>query len=123
MEEKRRISCIVCPVSCVGEVTVVEGKATGVSGFTCPRGQAYAMEEVTAPKRTLTSTVRIDGGELPLLPVVSQHPLPKDRIIECARCLATVRVAAPIQEGEVICADILGLKVNIVASRNMEAVH
>lgn len=120
-EEKRRISCIVCPLSCVGDVSVTGGEVTGVEGFSCPRGQAYAREEVTAPKRMLTSTVRVSGGRLPLLPVVSRQPLPKDKIRACARCLSTVTVAAPVREGEVVVADILGLGVDIVASRDLES--
>ncbi|MDT8903050.1 DUF1667 domain-containing protein [Anaeroselena agilis] len=120
-EEKRRISCIVCPLSCVGEVSIADGKITGMAGFSCPRGQDYAREEVTAPKRTLTSTVRISGGRLPLLPVVSRQPLPKDKIMACAGCLSTVAVSAPVREGDVIVADILGLGVDVVASRDMTA--
>lgn len=120
-EEKRRVSCIVCPLSCVGEVSIVAGEITGVSGFTCPRGQAYAREEVTAPKRMLTSTVRVRGGQLPLLPVVSRQPLPKHKIMECARRLSTVTVSAPVKEGDVILADILGLGVDMVASRDLAA--
>jgi CxxC motif-containing protein len=120
-EEKRRISCIVCPLSCVGEVSVAGGLVTGVEGFSCPRGQAYAREEVTAPKRMLTSTVKVTGGRLPLLPVVSRQPLPKDKIRACARCLSTVTVAAPVTEGDVVVADILGLGVDVVASRDLES--
>lgn len=120
-EEKRRVSCIVCPLSCVGEVTIADGKVTGVAGFTCPRGQNYAREEVTAPKRMLTSTVKVSGGQLPLLPVVSRQPLPKDKIMDCARRLSAVTVSAPVKEGDVVVADILGLGVDIVASRDMAA--
>ena len=122
MEEKRRISCIVCPLSCVGEVTIAEGEVKTVTDFACPRGEAYAREEVIAPKRMLTTTVRIIGGQLPLLPVVSHKLLPKNKIMSCARCLATVTVSAPIKEGEVILADILNLGVDIVASRDLDVI-
>jgi CxxC motif-containing protein len=119
--EIRRVNCIVCPLSCVGEVSVAAGQITGVAGFACPRGQAYAREEVTAPKRMLTGTVRVSGGRLPLLPVVSRQPLPKDKIMDCARCLSTVTVSAPVKEGDVVLADILGLGVDVVASRDLAA--
>lgn len=119
--EIRRVSCIVCPLSCVGEVSIAAGRITGVAGFACPRGQAYAREEVAAPKRMLTSTVRVSGGRLPLLPVVSRRPLPKDKIMACVRRLSAVTVAAPVREGDVVVADILGLGVDVVASRDMAA--
>ncbi|MBP2650296.1 MAG: hypothetical protein H6Q74_1121 [Firmicutes bacterium] len=122
MEEKRRISCIVCPLSCEGEVSSKSGIVNAVTGFSCPRGEAYAREEVTAPKRMLTTTVRINGGKLPLLPVVSQQALPKDKIIPCARCLANLTIIAPIKEGEVVVANILNLGVDIIASRDINPV-
>lgn len=116
---KRRLSCIVCPMSCQVEVTMENGDVIGVTGFTCPRGEKYAREEVTAPKRTLTTTVRISGAHLPLLPVISKTALPKERVMDCARYLSNVETVAPVKEGDVICADILGLGVDIVAARDL----
>ncbi len=120
-QEKRRVSCIICPLSCIGEVSIAAGEVVGLAGFSCPRGQTYAREEVTAPRRMLTSTIRVSGGRLPLLPVVSRQPLPKDKIMDCARCLSTVTVSAPVKEGDVVLADILGLGVDVVASRDLAA--
>lgn len=116
---KRRLSCIVCPMSCLGEVTIEDGQVSSVTGFTCPRGEKYAREEVTAPKRTLTTTVRITGAHLPLLPVISKTALPKGKVIDCARFLSNVETTAPVQEGDVICSNILGLGVDIVAARDL----
>lgn len=118
-QTKRKISCIVCPMSCVGEVLLEGDRITDVTGLTCQRGRDYAREEVTAPKRMLTTTVRVLGGELPLLPVVSRAALPKDKIFACARCLSDVVVKAPVREGDVICGNILGLGVDIIASRDL----
>ena len=70
----------------------------------------------------LTTTVRIAGGQLALLPVVSKSVLSKGRILDCARELRNVKVKAPVKAGDVIVADILGLGVDIVASRDMAAV-
>ena len=116
-QESRKISCIVCPLGCVGTVALQDGAVVSATGFTCKRGEAYARDEVTAPKRVLTSTVRVVGGVLPLAPVVSSRPLPKAKLLAAARCLATVQVDAPVQEGQVIVADLLGLGVDIVATR------
>lgn len=118
---KRKLSCIVCPMSCVGEVLLEDGKFAGVTGLTCQRGREYAQEEVTSPKRMLTTTVRVTGGELALLPVVSRTSLPKNKIFASARCLSGVAVAAPVREGDVIYANILGLGVDIIAARDVEA--
>ena len=120
-ETKRALNCIVCPMSCSGTVTMEDGKITNLEGFTCPRGKAYAQEELTAPKRMLTTTVRVEGGALALLPVMSKASLPKGKIMDCAACLRSVKLQAPVTEGQVVMADILGLGVDVVATRDMEA--
>ena len=114
MSETKVLNCIVCPMGCEMTATIEGGSVTNVTGNTCPRGAKYAQEEITAPKRMLTSTVRITGGLLPLLPVVSKSPL------ACAEHLRTITVEAPIAEGATICENILGLGVDIVASRAMD---
>lgn len=119
--ETRKLSCIVCPLSCTLAVVSEGGKISSVTGFSCQRGKKYAEEEVTAPKRMLTSTVRIEGGELPLLPVISKTALPKQSIVACARCLASVVVKAPVKEGEVVYKNIMNLGVDMVATRDMKA--
>lgn len=118
--ETRIMNCIMCPLGCEMTVTIEDGAVTGVTGNTCPRGPKYAHDEVVAPKRMLTSTVRVNGGLLPLVPVVSKTTLPKERILDCAAALRQVIVEAPISEGQVIVENILGLGVDIVASRSME---
>ena len=62
------------------------------------------------------------GGQLALLPVVSKSVLPKGKILDCAKELKKVTVKAPVKAGDVVAADILGLGVDIVASRDMAAV-
>ena len=101
-ETKRALNCIVCPMSCSGTVTMEDGKITNLEGFTCPRGKAYAQEELTAPKRMLTTTVRVEGGALALLPVMSKASLPKGKIMDCAACLRSVKLQAPVKEGQVV---------------------
>lgn len=118
--ETRVMNCIMCPLGCEMTVTIEDGAVTKVTGNTCPRGPKYAHDEIVAPKRMLTSTVRVSNGLLPLLPVVSQTTLPKEQVLTCAAALRQVVVTAPVTAGQVIVKDILGLGVDIVASRSMD---
>lgn len=118
--ETKQLNCINCPMGCLLTVTLEDGKVVKVEGNTCPRGETYAHQELTDPQRMLTSTVRVEGGALPLLPVVSKSTLPKGRIMDCAEALRSVAVQAPVKTGDVIVSDILGLGVDIIASRDME---
>lgn len=113
------IQCIGCPVGCGGEVVIEAGAVIEMRGFTCDKGQAYAADEVVAPKRMVTTTVRVDGGTLPLLPVVSERPVPKDAIFDCIRLLRSVVVQAPVEADAIIVADALGLGVNFRAARSI----
>ena len=117
--ETKVLNCIMCPMGCEMTVTLENGKFVSVTGNSCPRGARYAETEVTDPRRMLTTTVRIRGGLLPLLPVVSVEVLPKGRIADCVAYLRNITAAAPVKAGDVIVHDILGLGVDIVASRDM----
>lgn len=121
MTEKRIMNCITCPIGCEMTIIMKNNQMVAVTGNACPRGEKYAKEELTAPKRMLTATVSITGGHLPLLPVVSQSALPKGKILDCITVLRAITVQAPVKSGDVICPDILGLGVNIIASRTVES--
>lgn len=118
--ETKQMNCIMCPMGCLLTVTLTDGAVTDVKGNTCPRGEIYAHQELTNPQRMLTSTVSVQGGVLALLPVVSKTTLPKGKILECANELRNISVEAPIKTGDVIVSNILGLGVDIIASRDME---
>lgn len=120
MAETRIMNCIMCPMGCEMTVTIEDGKVTNVIGNTCPRGPKYAHDEVTAPKRMLTTTVKIENGLLPLIPVVSSSVLPKDKVLDCAAYLRDVTITAPVKAGDVVVENILGLGVDILTSRDMD---
>jgi len=112
--------CIVCPTGCRLTVrTDAGGKVISVTGNTCPRGEKYARQEIESPTRTLTGTVRLEGGRLPVLPVITTDPVPKDRIFDVMREINRVTAHTPVHTGDILIENVLGLGVNIVASRDM----
>lgn len=117
--EKLELICIGCPMGCPLQVTLDGGAVTGVTGNTCPRGDAYARKEVTHPTRIVTSTVRVAGGTLPAVSVKTRSDIPKDRIFDCVRALKTVEVAAPVAIGQVVLADVAGTGVDVIATKNI----
>ena len=72
----KELTCIVCPMGCTLKVTMEGKKVLSVSGNSCPRGAKYAETEMTAPTRVLTSTVRVNGGQIPLCPVRTKGAIP-----------------------------------------------
>ena len=83
--EQRELTCIGCPLGCPLTVTLENGVVQSVQGNTCPRGDAYARKEVTAPTRIVTSTVRVTGGTLPAVSVKTAGDIPKGKIFDCVR--------------------------------------
>ena len=115
--EKRELICIGCPMGCRMTVTMEQGHVTQVSGNTCRRGDAYARREVTNPTRIVTSTVRVEGGILPVVSVKTREDIPKGKIFDCVKALQELVVEAPVRIGEVLLSDVAGTGVDIVATR------
>ncbi len=114
MIENKNIVCTCCPMGCRMTVTVENGEVTGVKGNTCKRGAAFAVDECLNPKRTLTTTVKtVSGG---MLPVKTESAIPKPLLFDAMKVLATLCVKTPIKIGDVVCADICGSGVNVVAA-------
>ena len=119
--EKREMICIVCPIGCHLEVIEDAESETGysLSGATCKRGEVYGIKELYNPTRLLTSTVKIEGGALSRLPVRTDKEIPKDKIFDCMMIINDVELKVPIKMGEIIVENILGLDVNLIASRSI----
>ncbi|MBQ3425543.1 MAG: DUF1667 domain-containing protein [Clostridia bacterium] len=112
----RELTCIVCPMGCGLKVELDNDKIVSVSGNTCPRGKQYAINECTDPQRTVTTTMRCDGG---VVSVKTDHTISKDKIFECMTIINSYFAPLPIHIGDVIIKDIFGA--NIVATQNKEA--
>lgn len=114
MDNKRELTCIICPRGC--QLAVEFGNEMSVSGNLCPRGKVYAINECTDPQRMVTSTVRTDDGGV--VAVKTDKTIPKDKMMECMKMINSVTAKLPVCVGDVIIDDIFGAKV--VATQNKE---
>lgn len=119
--ETRELICIGCPLGCPLTVEMKGTEVVSVTGNTCPNGDRYARKEVTDPRRTVTSTVRVLGGILPVVSVKTAQDIPKNKIFDCMQELATIRVKAPVQEGDVIVSNIADTGVPVIATKEIPA--
>ncbi|MEG0276375.1 MAG: DUF1667 domain-containing protein [Coprobacillus sp.] len=117
----KEMVCIVCPIGCRLSVRDDNGNIE-VSGNTCPRGKQYAINELTNPTRTLTTTVEIENAIYHQLPVITSLPIPLSKINETMLLLKGVKVKAPIYEKDIIIKNIFDLGIDIIASRDMKEV-
>ena len=113
----KKMICIECPKSCELSVDIESGKVTKVEGAKCPKGTAYAISEVQDPVRILTATVVSEGLSLKLIPVRTNKPIPKKYILKAMDEIRKVKVKTPVEVGDIIISDLLGLGVKVVATR------
>ncbi|MDD3106724.1 MAG: DUF1667 domain-containing protein [Bacilli bacterium] len=112
----RDLVCIVCPRGC--RLKVDENMV--VTGNYCKRGTTYALNELIKPMRMVTSTVKIDSIIIERLPVVTEKPIPKEKIFAVMEAINQVQVKAPVKIHDVIIENVLNLGVNIIATRSIE---
>ena len=116
---KKEIICTVCPRGCHIQVEGEGDKILSVEGQGCKRGQEYASAEFAHPVRILTTTVKMAGVANDLLPVRSNKPLPKEKILACMEVIRAAQVEAPVNRYDVVIADICGTGVDIVATKTV----
>ncbi len=113
---ERNLICIGCPLGCQLTAVMENGVVTAVTGNTCPRGDEYARKECTAPERTVTGTVRVAGGAVPVVSVRTSRPIPKEKVLELAQLMARIRVQAPVRPGDVVAANVLETGSDLLAT-------
>lgn len=116
---KKRLTCIICPVSCLIDAEYTSKKIKNISGHQCKKGKLYAQEEIYAPTRTLTTTVKIDGGVLPLVSVRTDKPVPKELIFPIMDEMMQISLSAPIKLGDIIIENVKDTDVNIIATKTV----
>lgn len=114
---KRDLICVSCPIGCAVSVELSDdGEVLSVKGNTCKRGESYAKAECTHPERMVTSTVKVVGGRLPVVPVKTSAPIPKELIFDCMKEINKIILNAPVGIGDIAIKNVLGLGVDIVAT-------
>lgn len=118
--EERKLICICCPMGCQLQVTMKDGQVEKVEGNTCKRGAEYGKKEVTNPTRIVTTTVRVHGGNLPVVSVKTAADIPKEAVEQCVRELKEVELEAPVQIGDVVYHRVAGTGIDVIATKNIE---
>ena len=121
--ERKELICIGCPLGCNLTLEMDGGQVVSVNGNTCKRGDDYARKELTDPRRIVTSTVPVAGGNLPVVSVKTASDIPKGKIRECLCALKGVTLTAPVQIGDVIVENVADTGVDVIATKSISAVE
>jgi CxxC motif-containing protein len=88
-DKAKRYTCIVCPTCCDLETDGVE-----VNGARCPKGEAFARQEMIAPLRVITTTVRCETAEVVrMLPVKTACAVPIALIPDVMKQVKALRLS------------------------------
>ncbi len=116
----KEMTCVACPLGCQLTVELSEqNEVLSVTGNTCKRGEKYAHDECTNPVRMLTTTMKVNGGEFPVIPVKTSSPIPKGKMFDCMKVINNEVVDAPIKMGDVLISNICDTGVDIVATNEI----
>lgn len=119
--DTKKLTCICCPLGCSIEADMQGGSVVSVRGNGCPNGEKYAHTELTAPVRTLTSTVALVNSKsgMRLAPVRSSEPIPKDKLFDCMKEIANISVSAPVHIGDTVLQNAAGTGISIIITRDI----
>ncbi len=118
MSAETKIICVACPKGCRLRINR-QGETMVVSDQGCKRGEQYAVQEITDPRRMVATTVRIQSNSHPLLPVYTSAPIPKGKIQPLLIQLRKINLKVPVKMGQVVLKDVLGTGIDVLASRDI----
>ncbi|MBU0468701.1 MAG: DUF1667 domain-containing protein [Candidatus Omnitrophica bacterium] len=116
---KKEIICIECPNGCVLALEIKDGKIVQVEGNKCDKGVVYAESEIENPLRVLTTSVMSEGLSVLMVPVKTREPIPKDLMLKAMENIKKIKVKKSVEVGDVIVKDLMGLGVDLVATRSV----
>jgi CxxC motif-containing protein len=115
----RELVCIVCPRGCSIRAEKKPDGTFDISGNTCRRGYDFAVSELTAPMRTICSTVKTDFSRCPVVPVRVSRDIPKERIFDVMREINRVKVTERLGRGDAVIKNVLGLGADVIITSDI----
>ena len=110
-----KLVCIGCPKGCEMDVSM-DGDKVVVVGNSCPKGEDFAIAEMTNPVRVLCSSVKTTFAEYPVLPVRTTEEIPKAKLMEAMEVINAFELDHEVEVGECLIKNILGTSADIIAT-------
>lgn len=118
MKKITEIICVCCSNNCV--VKVDETNHNAVSGNRCSNGEAYAIHQLTNPKRLVNAEIPIHGAEIDHLPVKTDRAVKLEHLDNILEELKALHLEAPIYVSQVLIHDIAGTGANLVSCKTVQ---
>ncbi|SMC34131.1 CxxC motif-containing protein [Oscillospiraceae bacterium] len=119
---KKELTCIGCPMGCEIEVMLEDdGRIASVTGNTCRRGDVYARKEIEAPRRIVTSTIKVTGSleGASCVSCKTETDIPKEKIFDVISELKGTSLPCPVKIGDIVLSNAAGTGVDVIATSNV----
>jgi len=116
---KSNLLCTSCPFGCRLEVEHDDREIFSVTGNRCKKGLEYAEHEIFDPRRVVTTTVRISGAPIELVPVKTDRSIPKKLCFDIVQAASRICLHAPVNCGDVVIENVCGSGANLVVTRSL----
>ena len=114
----RNLVCIECPIGCSLTAEKI-GEQWDVKGNRCVKGVNFAINEITDPRRSISSTVRTTFKTVPRLSVRTQGEVPLNTIFAVMEQINSVSLDHPVHIGEVIIENVSNTGINVIATSDL----
>ncbi len=108
------LTCIMCPMGCNLMIDKSKKGEMIVSGNNCARGENFAKEELTLPKRVVTTLVKTSKG---VVSVKTTQPIPKKLVGAAVKEIEKLRLKS-VAMHEVLIKNILNTGADVVVTGN-----
>ena len=112
----KELICINCPRGCQVKI---DTDTKEVTGNYCKRGEEYAITEITCPKRTLTTSMRVEDEDT-LISVRTDKPIPKELLFKAMEIINKTIIKKPVKMNQILIENILDSGVNIISTKEMK---
>lgn len=116
----KEYTCIICPNSCEIEAEIEGIKVISIEGATCDKGKDYVEQELIDPQRNISTTVLVNNGNILQVSVRLTNTIPKAKIFEVMSEIKQVRLDAPVEIGQIVIENILGLNSHVIATKKVD---
>ncbi len=113
----KTINCIECPKGCEISVEIEGGVIKNITGNSCKRGFNYATDEITCPRRVITSTVKTKDGRV--VSVKTERPVKKSEIFDVMKKINGITLSKSVNIGDVV-EENISEDINLIATNHID---
>ena len=114
----RELICISCPQGCRLKAEI-SGDSWLISGNRCPRGEVYARQELTDPRRIVTAVMPCANPDYPFVAVRTTSPCPKNKIADLLNKLYRIKLPSDVKNGDIVLKNIDNSEISVIVTENI----